>query len=151
MVDVKANNTTNVITALAMKEVKEPESPTVTVTATVPKAEVAEPPKPQIPPRPVMPPEAAAFPKLQKVKTALDKHNHRIFETERERNKLEIERDDLKGSCKDHQEKGVRQQNCHQSRGNPNPQGWIILYCQKAWIYNGAGFLHCILYCTACR
>lgn len=97
MVDVKANNTTNVITALAMKEVKEPESPTVTVTATVPKAEVAEPPKPQIPPRPVMPPEAATFPKLQKVKTALDKHNHRIFETERERNKLEIERDDLKG------------------------------------------------------
>ena len=44
-----------------------------------------------------MPLEAAAYPKLHKVKATLDKHNHLIFEAERERNQLEIERDDLKG------------------------------------------------------
>ena len=44
-----------------------------------------------------MPPEAAAFSKLLKVKTALDKHNNLIFEAERERTKLEIELSDLKG------------------------------------------------------
>ena len=42
-------------------------------TATVPETEVIEQPEPQIPPRPVMPPEAAAFPKLQKIKVTLDK------------------------------------------------------------------------------
>lgn len=56
--------------------------------------------KPQIPPRSVIPPEAAAFPKLLKVKTTLDKHNDLIFEAERVRNKLEIERNDLKGFAK---------------------------------------------------
>ena len=44
-----------------------------------------------------MPPEAAAFPRLQKVKVSLDKQNHLIFETERERTKLELELSDLKG------------------------------------------------------
>lgn len=44
-----------------------------------------------------MPPEAAAFPKLQKIKVTLDKQNHLIFEAERERNMLEIELSDLKG------------------------------------------------------
>ena len=44
-----------------------------------------------------MPPEAAAFPRLQKIKVTLDKHNNLIFEAERERNKLEIELSDLKG------------------------------------------------------
>ena len=63
----------------------------------VPEAEVTEPPKPQIPPRPVMPPEAAAFPKLQKIKITLDKQNRLIFEAEHERNTLEIELSDLKG------------------------------------------------------
>ena len=94
---VKAESTKTVATVPATEKVTVSEATSVTVTATVPKAEVAEPPKPQIPPRPVMPPEAAAFPKLQKVKITLDKHNHLIFEAERERNKLEIERDDLKG------------------------------------------------------
>ena len=47
-----------------------------------------------------MPPEAAAFPRLQKVKITLDKHNNLIFEAERERNKLEIELSDLKGLAK---------------------------------------------------
>ncbi len=61
------------------------------------KAEVVEQPKPQIPPRPVMPPEAAAFPRLQKIKVTLGKHNNLIFEAERERNKMEIELADLKG------------------------------------------------------
>ena len=44
-----------------------------------------------------MPPEAAAFPRLQKVKVTLDKQNHLIFEAERERNMLKIELSDLKG------------------------------------------------------
>ena len=66
-------------------------------TATVPKTEVVEQPEPQIPPRPVMPPEAAAFPKLQKIKVTLDKQNHLIFEAEREQSQLEIELSDLKG------------------------------------------------------
>ena len=44
-----------------------------------------------------MPPEVAAFPRLQKIKVSLDKHNHLIFEAERERTKLEIELSDLKG------------------------------------------------------
>ena len=44
-----------------------------------------------------MPPEAVAFPKLQKVKITLDKHNNLIFEAECERNKLELELSDLKG------------------------------------------------------
>ena len=68
-----------------------------TITATVPETEVVEQPEPQIPPRPVMPPEAAAFPKLQKIKVSLDKQNRLIFEAERERNMLEIELSDLKG------------------------------------------------------
>ena len=67
---------------------------------TVLETEVTEPPKRQIPPRPVMPPEAAAFPRLQKIKVTLDKQNHLIFEAERERNKLEIELSDLKGLAK---------------------------------------------------
>lgn len=44
-----------------------------------------------------MPPEAATFPKLQKIKSTLDKHNKHIFEAERERSNLEIELSDLKG------------------------------------------------------
>ena len=44
-----------------------------------------------------MPPEAAAFPRLQKIKVTLDKQNHLIFEAERERNQLEIELCHLKG------------------------------------------------------
>lgn len=75
--------------------IAEPEPPTVT--ATVPEVEVTEPPKPQIPQRPVMPPEVTAFPRLQKIKVILDKHNNLIFEAERERNNLEIELIDLKG------------------------------------------------------
>ena len=47
-----------------------------------------------------MPPEATAFPRLQKVKVTLDKHNNLIFEAERERAKLEIELSDLKGLAK---------------------------------------------------
>ena len=95
--DVKAESTKTVDTIPATEKVTVSETTSVTVNSIVPKAEVAEPPKPQIPPRPVMPPEAAAFPRLQKVKVTIDKHNNLIFEAERERNQLEIERDDLKG------------------------------------------------------
>ena len=94
---IKAENTADVVTAPTKETITEPKPSSVTVTATVPEAEVQEAPKPQIPPRPVMPPEAAAFPRLQKVKVTLDKRNNLIFEAERERNKLEIELSDLKG------------------------------------------------------
>ena len=97
---VKAENTVDVVIAPAKKAITEPEPPVNTITATVPETEVVEQPKPQIPPRPVMPPEAAAFPRLQKVKVTLDKQNHLIFEAERERTKLEIELSDLKGLAK---------------------------------------------------
>ncbi len=94
---IKAEDTANVATAPAKEIITEHEPPVATITATVPETEVAEQPKPQIPPRPVMPPEAAAFPRLQKVKVTLDKHNNLIFEAERERTKLEIKLSDLKG------------------------------------------------------
>ncbi len=94
---IKVEDTADVVTAPTKETITEPEPSSVTVTATIPKAEVAEQPKPQIPSRPVMPPEATAFPRLQKVKVTLDKQNHLIFEAERERNMLEIELSDLKG------------------------------------------------------
>ena len=90
-------DTADVVTAPAKDEIVEPEPPVSTITATVLETEVVEQPKPQIPPRPIMPLEAAAFPRLQKVKVTLDKHNNLIFEAERERNKLELELNDLKG------------------------------------------------------
>ncbi len=95
--DIKAVDTADIVTAPVKETITEPKPPSVIVTATVPEAEVVEQPKPQIAPRPVMPPEATAFPRLQKVKVTLDKHNNLIFEAERERNKLEIELSDLKG------------------------------------------------------
>ena len=97
MAVIKAEDTTEVITTPAKEVITEPQAPENTITATVPETEVVEQPKPQIPPRPVMPLEAAAFPRLQKIKVTLDKQNHLIFEAERERNKLEIELSDLRG------------------------------------------------------
>lgn len=91
---IKATDTTPVT-----EEVTEPEPTTLTET-TVTETENIETAKPQIPPRPVMPPKAAAYSKLRKIKTVLDKQNNLIFETERERNTLEFERDDLKGFAK---------------------------------------------------
>ena len=93
----KTEDTTDVVTVSDKEVITEHEPSVATITATVPKTEVVEQPKPQIPPRPVMPPEAAAFPRLQKVNVILDKHNNLIFEAERERTKLEIELSDLKG------------------------------------------------------
>ena len=97
----KAEDATSVVNTPATEVITEHEPPVVTtITATVPKTEVVEQPKPQIPPRPVMSPEAAAFPRLQKIKISLDKQNHLIFEAERERTELEIELSDLKGLAK---------------------------------------------------
>ena len=95
---IKAEDTADVV-PVPFKETitTESEPPANTITTTPPKTANAEQPKPQIPPRPVMPPEAAALPRLQKIKVTLDKHNNLIFEAERERNKLEIELSDLKG------------------------------------------------------
>ena len=94
---IKAEDSADVVTATAKEVITEHEPPVITITATVPETDIVEQPKPQIPPRPVIPPEAAAFPRLQKVKVTLDKQNRLIFEAERERNKLEIELSDLKG------------------------------------------------------
>ena len=94
---IKVEDTADVVSAPVKETITEPEPPISTITATVPKAEIVEQPKPQIPSRPLMPPEAAAFPKLQKVKVTLDKHNNLIFEAERERTKLELKLSDLKG------------------------------------------------------
>lgn len=82
---IKTAVTTDVVTSPATEEITEPEPPVTTITETVLETEVTKPPKPQIPPKPVMPPEATAFPRLQKIKITLDKQNHLIFETERER------------------------------------------------------------------
>lgn len=97
--DVKEESITNADITPVAEEVTKTEMTTVTET-TVTKTEVIEAPKPQIPPRPVMPLEAAAYPKLRKIKTALDKQNETIFEAERERNALEFERNDLRGFIK---------------------------------------------------
>ena len=94
---IKAEDNTDVTTAPAKEVITKYEPSIATITASIPEAEVTEQHKPQIPPRPVMPPEATAYPKLQKIKVSLDKHNHLIFEAERERTKLEIELSDLKG------------------------------------------------------
>lgn len=56
--------------------------------------------KPNIPPKPVMTAEAAAYPKLSKIYKELKRQNEIIFEAEKERNILELERDDLKGLAK---------------------------------------------------
>lgn len=53
--------------------------------------------KPKIPLKPVMPADAAAYPKLFKIYKELKSQNEIIFEAEKERNALELERDDLKG------------------------------------------------------
>lgn len=54
---------------------------------------------PQIPPKPVMSAEAAAYPKLLKIYKELNRQNGIIFDAERERNALELERDNLKGKA----------------------------------------------------
>ena len=53
--------------------------------------------KPKIPPKPVMSAEATAYPKLSKIYKELKRQNEIIFEAEKERNILELERDELKG------------------------------------------------------
>ena len=50
-----------------------------------------------LPPEPVMTLEAAAYPKLKKIKTELDSQNAIIFEVEKLRGSLEIEMSNLKG------------------------------------------------------
>ena len=94
---IKAEDTADVVAAPAKEVITELEPSVATITETVLETGFTEPPKPQIPPRPIMPPEAAAFPRLQKIKVTLDKQNHLIFEAEHERSQLEIELSDLKG------------------------------------------------------
>lgn len=63
---IKVEDTADVVSAPVKETITEPEPPISTITATVPKAEIVEQPKPQIPSRPLMPPEAAAFPETSK-------------------------------------------------------------------------------------
>ena len=62
--------------------------------------QVTEQETPQIPPKPVVSTEAAAYPKLLKIYKELNRQNGIIFDAERERNELELERDSLKGFAK---------------------------------------------------
>ena len=55
---------------------------------------------PKIPPKPVMSAEAAIYPKLLKIYKELNRQNGIIFDAERERNELELERDSLKRLAK---------------------------------------------------
>lgn len=54
----------------------------------------------EIPSKPVMPADAAAYPKLLKIYKELNRQSGIIFDAERERNELELERDSLKGLAK---------------------------------------------------
>ena len=54
----------------------------------------------KIPDTPVMTPEAAAYPKLKKIKAELDNQNNLIFQAEQQRGNFEIELSDLKGLAK---------------------------------------------------
>lgn len=56
--------------------------------------------EPKIPPKPVMPVKATEYPKLSKIYKELNRQNGIIFDAERERNALELERDSLKGFAK---------------------------------------------------
>ena len=71
-----------------------------TISHDITETKPVEPPKPQIPPKPEMSLEAATYEKLRKCKAELDRQNDIIFETEKQRNSLEFERDDLKGLAK---------------------------------------------------
>ena len=64
------------------------------------KTQTTEQETPQIPPKPVMSAEVAAYPKLLKIYQELNRQNGIIFDAERERNELELERDSLKGFAK---------------------------------------------------
>ena len=64
------------------------------------KTQTTEQEKPKIPPKPVMSAEATAYPKLLKIYKELNRQNGIIFDAERERNELELERDSLKGLAK---------------------------------------------------
>ena len=55
---------------------------------------------PTIPHKPLMSAEAAAYPKLLKIYKELNRQNGIIFDAERARNALELERDSLKGLAK---------------------------------------------------
>lgn len=65
-----------------------------------PKTQTTEPKTPKIPSKPVISAEAAACPKLLKIYKELNRQNGIIFDAERERNELELERDSLKGLAK---------------------------------------------------
>ncbi|MDE7200712.1 MAG: MobA/MobL family protein [Lachnospiraceae bacterium] len=56
--------------------------------------------EPKIPPKPVMSVKATEYPNLSKIYKELNRQNGIIFDAERERNALELERDSLKGFAK---------------------------------------------------
>ena len=73
----------------------QPQMPVQESVRKLPKKEVQT--KPKIPSKLVMSAEAAAYPNLFKIYKEPKRQNEIIFEAEKERNVLELERDDLKG------------------------------------------------------
>lgn len=89
------------VSDIPSEESKTSDKPTSeTHIAPEPVPQVQEPVKPQIPPRPDMSADAKAYHKLSKIYLELKKQNNIIFETEKERNALEDQRDNLKGLAK---------------------------------------------------
>ena len=129
-----------------MEGVTEREPPITTDTTSIQETEVAEQPKPQTPPRPIMPLVATVFPNLQKIKTALDKRNHLIFEAEHEQTKPEIERDDLKGLARLTKKKELDSRIAIKTEEIRSLKAGLSGIVRQR-ICNCAGVLHSILYC----
>lgn len=91
----------NIDNTSAVEEATRVENKITTQEAPIKEVTVTEPYKSVIPPKtsdnPVITPEAAAYPKLKKIKVELDNQNNLIFQAEQQRGNLEIELSDLKG------------------------------------------------------
>lgn len=98
---IVAENTDN---TSAVEEATRVENKITTQEDSIKEVTVTEPYKSVILPKTsdksVMPPEAAAYPKLKKIKAELDNQNNFIFQAEQQRGNLEIELSDLKGLAK---------------------------------------------------
>ena len=94
----------NIDNTSAVEEATRVENKITTQEAPIKEVTVTEPYKSVIPPKtsdnPVITAEAAAYPKLKKIKVELDNQNNLIFQAEQQRGNLEIELSDLKGLAK---------------------------------------------------
>ncbi len=101
------------------------------------KTQTAQPETPQIPLKPVMSAEAAEYPRLLKIYKELNRQNGIIFNAERERNELELERDSLKGLAK-LTKKGNCKAGLTAKRGNRPSESRFVGDSQTIWIPSGA-------------